>query len=92
MPSFTMNIPDNLFNDVKEAILIQAPIPSDGENNIAINPETGNPWTENQWVKKVVTQILIKFVKAGLRKKRIDEGNQVFLNEQSTFDGSIIIS
>ncbi len=92
MPSFTLNVPNARFDIVKASLLELFPIPTDKNGDIEINQATGLPWTENDWLKNIVTSSLIRLVKEGRRKLRIREGKENFINEQSTFDDSFDIT
>ena len=93
MPSFTLTIPDAKFTVVKESLLRLFPIPIDPETGLPeIDPDTGSPWTENNWLKNVVVTQLIILVKKGRRKFRIGEGEETFQGEKSDFDDSFDIT
>jgi len=92
MPSFTTTIPDNEYANVKAAWLAVFPLPQTAEGLTIDNPSTGEPWTENDWLKANLKGVLIKITKQGYKKLKFLEAQDNYQNGQSDYDDSFDIT
>jgi hypothetical protein len=74
MASITLTIPDEKYDEFKEAFLTMNPVPTDPDTELPL-------YTENQWVK----EWLIRLV-----KKRYKQGREELARQAASYDDDIV--
>ena len=94
MPSVTLTFPDGpLFDITKLSLLRRHPVPIVLETGLPeIDPDTGLPWTDNNWLISRFEFFLESETKKGFRSLKLDEGEQNFRDEMGQFDGAFVIT
>lgn len=86
MPTFTITIADARFPLYKTSVLRNFPLPRGN------NPDTGLPWTEDDFLKAIMEGRLIEIASSGHRRNIIDQAETDFENQRSQFDGIVEVT